>query len=133
MCWIECASDTWTDRKRYIIDPAIPFAWRHQMAWQARTISSAGHYPLVSAIAPVSAGAILLQARNKPARQEEDARWAKEEDVRRGLHSGACQSWRDAAKSEPQCLHFVAAGFRSSDRHAGQVLVGGGSPNTTLP
>jgi hypothetical protein len=27
----------------------------------------------------------------------------------------------------------VAAGFRSSDRHAGQVLVGGGSPNTTLP
>jgi hypothetical protein len=21
------------------IDPAIPFAWRHQMVWQARTIS----------------------------------------------------------------------------------------------
>ena len=35
--------------------------------------------------------------------------------------------------SEPQCLHFVAAGFKSSDRHAGQLLVGAGSPNTTLP
>ena len=51
----------------------------------------------------------------------------------RGLHSGACQSGRGAARSEPQCLHLVAAGFRSSDRHAGQVLVGGGSPNTILP
>src|SRR5581483_8472653 len=35
--------------------------------------------------------------------------------------------------SAPQCLHLVAAGFRSSDRHAGQVLVGGGAPNTVLP
>ena len=35
--------------------------------------------------------------------------------------------------SAPQCLHLVAAGFRSSDRHAGQVLVGGGSPKTVLP
>ena len=35
--------------------------------------------------------------------------------------------------SAPQCLHFVAAGFRSSERHAGQVLVGGGSANTVLP
>src|SRR5215469_1313099 len=35
--------------------------------------------------------------------------------------------------SVPQCLHLVAAGSRSSDRHAGQVLVGAGSPNTVLP
>jgi hypothetical protein len=35
--------------------------------------------------------------------------------------------------SEPQCLHLVAAGLRSSDKHAGQVLVGGESPNTVLP
>jgi hypothetical protein len=35
--------------------------------------------------------------------------------------------------SAPQCLHLVAAGFRSSDRQAGQVLVGGGSPKTVLP
>jgi hypothetical protein len=34
--------------------------------------------------------------------------------------------------SEPQCLHLVAAGFRSSDRHAGQVLVGGGSHKHNL-
>ncbi len=33
--------------------------------------------------------------------------------------------------SAPQCLHLLAAGFRSSERHAGQVLVGGGSPNTS--
>ena len=35
--------------------------------------------------------------------------------------------------STPQYLHLDAAGFRSSDRHAGQVLVGGGSPKTVLP
>ena len=35
--------------------------------------------------------------------------------------------------SAPQCLHLVAPGFRSSERHAGQVLVGGGSENTALP
>ena len=35
--------------------------------------------------------------------------------------------------SEPQYLHVLAAGFRSSERHAGHVLVGGGSPNTVLP
>src|SRR5262249_44502556 len=29
---------------------------------------------------------------------------------------------------EPQCLHLRAAGVKSSDRHAGHVLVGGGSP-----
>ena len=32
-----------------------------------------------------------------------------------------------------QCLHLVALGFRSSERHAGHVLVGGGSANTVLP
>src|SRR5579883_836462 len=35
--------------------------------------------------------------------------------------------------SPPQCLHRTAAGGRSSERHSGQVLVGGGSPNTTFP
>jgi hypothetical protein len=35
--------------------------------------------------------------------------------------------------SAPQCLHRLAAGFRSSERHAGQVFVGGGSPKTVFP
>jgi hypothetical protein len=33
----------------------------------------------------------------------------------------------------PQYLHLLAAAGRSLDRQAGQVLVGGGSPNTTFP
>ena len=35
--------------------------------------------------------------------------------------------------SVPQYLHLDAAAGKSSDRHAGQVLTGGGSPNTTWP
>ena len=35
--------------------------------------------------------------------------------------------------SVPQYLHLEAAAGRSLDRHAGQVLTGGGSPNTTCP
>ena len=45
----------------------------------------------------------------------------------RGSHAATPPS------SVPQCLHLVAAGSRSSDRHAGQVLVGAGSPNTVSP
>jgi hypothetical protein len=38
-----------------------------------------------------------------------------------------------AGWSVPQYLHFVAAGGRSSDKHAGHVLTGAGEPNTVTP
>src|SRR5690242_17768794 len=57
--------------------------------------------------------------------------------LRANRKGGLCCALRpdlaQTATADPQCLHLLAAGFRSSDRHAGQVLVGGGSPNTTLP
>ena len=39
----------------------------------------------------------------------------------------------DGACSVPQYLHLLAAAGRSSDKHAGQVFVGPGSPNTVTP
>jgi anti-sigma B factor antagonist len=44
-----------------------------------------------------------------------------------------CPQAATAGWSVPQYLHLEAAAGRSLDRQAGQVLTGGGSPNTTWP
>ena len=43
------------------------------------------------------------------------------------------QDAAEAARSVPQYLHFVAATGRSSERHAGHVFTGAGSPKTVSP
>ena len=50
--------------------------------------------------------------------------------IRRAPRQGQAAS---AGWSVPQYLHLDAAAGRSVDRHAGQVLTGAGSPNTSCP
>jgi hypothetical protein len=70
-------------------------------------------------------------ARNWNSRHREGAGSSEERRFRRSIACW-CQE-TTLAISAPQCLHLFAAGFRSSERHSGQVLVGAGSPKTVLP
>src|SRR5579863_6712673 len=70
--------------------------------------------------------------------RRQDRAFAGDFDVAHALIPGI--AWRGLSDqaaalpiSAPQYLHLVAAGFRSSERHWGQVLVGSGAPNTVLP
>src|SRR5580698_9785750 len=50
-----------------------------------------------------------------------------------GLNHAQPAAAAAAGWSVPQYRHLLAAAGRSSDRHAGQVLTGGGAPNTVTP